>query len=85
MINGAQKGMRVTVIIAGREYKGMIKRKQGAHGYMVEYMDTTTSQDFATGKLTEHQVCRTNYFKSKDIYYVIPDEERSLSMAQRFL
>ena len=66
-LNTYSKGQIVNVEILGELVKGEIVRKQGGNGYMVNYLDTTTSQDFTSGKLTTHTIIRKRYFKTEKI------------------
>lgn len=46
---------------------GRIMRKQGANGYMVEYVTTAPFQDFTTLKVTSERVERKVYIKTNEI------------------
>ena len=60
-----QKGQKI--IVPYYKTEGYILRKQGAHGYQVTHEKTWTTQDFSTGKFTEHTDYVTNFFRTKDL------------------
>ena len=48
----------------GDNKTGYIVRKQGFYGYQVKYLNTYTTQDFKTSKLSQHTGYVTNFVKT---------------------
>ena len=63
------KGQKVTITFGQglSEETGVITRKVGNTGYKVKYWVKTTTQDFVTSKLSEHDVIRERYFKTENL------------------